>query len=216
MSNMSSNVYGINEYVDALNDIIKNKDNGKEYIVSALHVLIDKDHDVSMAKCPTISNEQLQKEIQSLTDDFKAFVEIEDKNLSDVDYDINRRNLAEAITRKFKRKEYFKYFHNMQNISELKEVSLLCFWIIKLKPFTVLPEDSKLRASVNEKFAFNLILSTIKFLLDKKGMDFKKPDQSFTQDVIYSFKYRDFSKESMMMLVDSIAYSYGISIDTWA
>lgn len=168
-----------------------------------------------MAKCPNITNEELEAEMKSIASDFEKFVKFEDSNLTKDKLDINQRNLAEVVTRKFKRKEYFKFFHNMKNISELKEVSLLCFWIIKLKPFTILDDKSPLRVAINEKFSFNLILSTIKYLLDKQGKDFKEPDKSFMQDIIYSFKYRDISKEAMMMLVDSIAYSYGISIDTW-
>ena len=183
--------------------------------LAKLDMIISSSSRAEMNKCPNISTVDLKNEMEALIDDFYDFIETEDSSLNDSDIDINQRNLAESITRKYKRQEYYRYFHNIENISELKETAILCFWILKLKPFTVLKDDSPLRASVNEKFVLNIILATIKYILELSGKSFDMPTRGYIQDVVYSLKYRDLSKEAMILFVDSLAYSYGISIDTW-
>ncbi len=214
---MAENKKTKQEYIETLKDIINNEELSKEDIRLSLEILLTDSNTIEMRKCPNMSNTELSEEMEKIKISFYEFVKGEDENLSQhTEYiDINERNLIEAIVRTFKRKEYYKYFHNIDSISELKQASLLCFWIMKLKPFTVLLDDSLLRASVNEKFALNIILSTIQYLVWSKGLTFKMPDRSLIQDIIYSFKYRDLSKEAIMMLSDSLAYSQGISIDTW-
>lgn len=205
------------EYLQVLEGILNERNSiDVSDIKIKLEMLISNSDTTGMQQCPNMSNSELSKELEELKKIFLEFLRSEDCSVyNNKCYDINERNLAEAIVRTFKRKEYYKYFHNIPNISELKQASLLSFWIMKLKPFTVLEERSILRVSVNEKFALNIILSTIQYLLSKKQKEFIMPSKSLIQDTIYSFKYRDLSKEAIMMLADSLAYSQGISIDTW-
>lgn len=200
-----------NTILDIINDTSLEKDD----IIKRIGSLIPSQNNHN--KCPKIPSEELKEGIETLIDSFWLFVEEEDISLlSDSNsVDINQRNLAEVISRTYKRKEYYKYFHNITNVSELKETALLCFWIIKLKPFTVLIDRSPLRPSANEKFALNLILSQIQHLLSLQGEDFRMLDDCFIQDTLYAFKYRDLSKEAMILYVDSIANAYGITIDSW-
>lgn len=217
---MSKSSLTRDDYVTELTKIINEPNLSVEEISRRLVSLVPAEN--RKEKCPEVPPTYLKDGIDVYIDSFWEFVKVEDKELwrahqmqqSGV-VDINARNLAEVISRTYKRKEYYRYFHNITKVSELKETALICFWLIKLKPFTVLDDKSVLRHSVNEKFSLNLILSQIKYLLDSKGMDFKMPDQCFIQDTLYSFKYRDLSKEAMILFVDSVASAYGITIDSW-
>lgn len=217
MDNILSNK---EDYITVLSEIINDESLDKDDVIERLEMLLPEK--ARKNKCPEISSEELQRGIDTLIESFWQFVKVEDSSIYDAqnltstsDVNINLRNLAEVISRTYKRKEYYRYFHNIDKVSELKETALNSFWIIKLKPFTVLSDTSPLRPSVNEKFALNLILSQIQYLLNSKGKDFHMPDKCFIQDTLYSFKYRDLSKEAMMLFVDSVANTYGITIDSW-
>lgn len=203
------------ELLELAKSILDNSDwNEKEkveYFVSAFSEVQEE------GKCPEISVSDLREGLETLKESFWDFVEVEDKGLLNNKslVDINEKNLAEVVSRTYKRKMYYRYFHNINKASELKEVALNSFWIIKLKPFTVLDNNSCLRLSVNEKFALNLILSQIRYLLGTKNIKFKMPDECFIQDTLYSFKYRDLTKEAIILFVDCLAGSYGITIDSW-
>ena len=217
---MSNSPHSREEYIDALRAITEDEDLSAQDIIRRLGLLIPSES--RNDKCPDVPSEYLQEGLDLLIDSFWDFVKVEDSALwttgqleGSKEVDINLRNLSEVVSRTYKRKEYYRYFHNISKVSELKETALTCFWLIKLKPFTVLNNDSPLRLSANEKFSLNLILSQIKYFLDLKGKEFKMPDKSFIQDALYSFKYRDLSKEAMILFVDSLANAYGITIDSW-
>lgn len=177
--------------------------------------MIDRLQSMLPNKCPTITDKELADGVNLLQESFALFASIEDPILTDKEVDINSRNLAEVVCRVFKRMEYYRYFHNIDNVSELKRTALHAFWLIKLKPFTVLRNDSPLRVSPNEKFALNLILAQIQYLLSLRGSDFEMPEQCFIQDTLYAFKYRDLTKEALILFVDGLAKTYGITIDSW-
>jgi len=161
-------------------------------------------------KYEQISKENVLEATNKLRTQFERFIYRHEPELTGTEIDVNFKNLTEAIVRTDKRKEYYRYFHSM-NISELKEAALLGFWIIKLKPFTVLKEESTLRTTVNEEFALHHIYCMIAHLVQKKNLgEVKQPSQNFLKDVIYTFQYRDLSKESMILLVASIAETNGI------
>lgn len=177
--------------------------------------MMDRLYSLLPNKCPVITENELASGVNLLQDSFAQFVSIEDPDLTMQDIDINSRNLAEVVCRVYKRMEYYRYFHNIDNVSELKRTALNAFWLIKLKPFTVLRNDSPLRVSPNEKFALNLILAQIQYLVALRGSDFEMPEQCFIQDTLYAFKYRDLTKEALILFVDGLAKTYGITIDSW-
>lgn len=198
------------DHVDVLSEIrmLIAKDDVDETIIDDIQKLLPN-------KCPSISNEDLAEGVNLLQVSFSRFMLVEDPNLKSEDVDVNTRNLAELVSRVYKRMEYYRYFHNITEVSELKRTALIAFWLIKLKPFTVLCNDSPIRISPNEKFALNLILAEIQYLLEEKGKKFDFPEQCFIQDTLYAFKYRDLTKEALILFVDSIAKAYGITIDSW-
>lgn len=119
----------------------------------------------------------------------------------------------QIITKVHQRKEYFKYFHHL-NISDFKELALYCFWIIKIKPLhfddTNATEKDKISfKSINEKFALFYIIKTFRSLAANDSKKQKRINALFTEqymyELVYSFTYRDISKEALILLVETMA-----------
>ena len=113
---------------------------------------------------------------------------------------IHEDTLLEIFDRIEKRRIYFHIFYNGCKMSELNEGALLCFWIIKLCPFT----SSKISPDIiNSKialFLFNKVISLIAAKLNKKVII----TEQTIKDIYYSFRFRDISKESLMLLAGSL------------
>jgi len=170
---------------------------------------------ISLPKYTDLSLEETNDKVQEIIYLWNCFVNANDPDLKENDVDINKRNIMEVVERINKRKYHYDIYHNMHELSEIRETALLCYWLLKLKPFTVLKEDSKIRDKTNEYFCIYNILSIIEYLTKKAGKDFKMPEGSFIKDAVYIFKYRDLSKEAMILFVSSLAQNYGISIDSY-
>ena len=126
---------------------------------------------------------------------------------------INKKAVLSIIAKVHQRKKYFEYFHGL-DMSEFKEVSLICFWYIKLKPICVLIEDTEEFDSINERLALYYLLRTYRHMLMKEKLSTRRLDtlpESYLKEVIYSFKYRDISKEALTLLVESIAIFLGLN-----
>ncbi len=118
----------------------------------------------------------------------------------------NMNALKDIIVRVHKRKHYFKVFHNEMNISEYKETALYCYWVLKLRPFWIDPAY-KSSERINEKFALHLYVS----LLKKYNEDFSQEDginRMHIRELLYSFRFRDITKESMILMLEPYYYEY--------
>lgn len=129
------------------------------------------------------------------------------KNIS-----IDEKTVMSIIAKVDQRKRYFEYFHNIK-MSEFKEVALIAFWYIKLRPISVCSTDesvrnSKIFAAINEKLALYYIFSTYRKMLKKFALPtdpLDKLPRAFINEILYSFEYRDISKEALILLVESMA-----------
>lgn len=201
-------------------DSLDKEDTSIKSIVVELHRIIDIIEEdtssrVSLPQYKCLPIEELKNQINRIENLWVSFIKSNDPDLALEDVDINEDNLYEVIERVNKRKHHYRIFHNIEELSEIRETALLCFWILKLKPFTVLKKDSPIRNSENEYFSMYLILAILQYLTKKLGKEFEKPSDSFIKDAIYIFKYRELSKEAMILFVSSIAQDYGITIDSW-
>jgi len=138
-------------------------------------------------------------EIDKLRSNWNTFVnnaETSEYKTSIIDY----TQLVYIIDKVDKRKDYYYYFHQIEkdDMCEYREIALTAFWILKLKPFKMANEEAKLYGCENEKFAMYSILAMLHRTL---GTKFKMPNKKFIEDIEYSFKCRDVSKESMIDLV---------------
>jgi hypothetical protein len=101
-----------------------------------------------------------------------------------------------------KRRVYFHIFYNGCSMGELNEGALMCFWIAKLHPFY--DNHNNIPSNVlNAKIALYLFNKTLSFYAaktnKKNGLTGK-----IAQDIYYSFRFRDISKESVMLLAESL------------
>lgn len=119
----------------------------------------------------------------------------------------------QIITKVHQRKKYFEYFHHL-NISDFKELALYCFWIIKIKPLhyddnNATDQEKIVFKSINEKFALFYIIKTFRSLAGNDSNKQKRINAFFTEqymyELIYSFTYRDISKEALILLVETMA-----------
>jgi hypothetical protein len=123
----------------------------------------------------------------------------------DVESHISFITLVDIIVRVDKRKAYYYCFHGMQ-INECKETSLYAYWILKLRPFTVIDERFKNdieACCINESF----VIYFIGFMLEAVGRIKRTKDtkESYTKFLKYSFRFRNFSIDSFIVLVESIS-----------
>ena len=123
----------------------------------------------------------------------------------DTEKHISFISLVDIIVRVDKRKAYYYCFHGME-INECKEAALYAYWILKLRPFSI--TDKKYKNSIevcniNESFAIYLI----GFILEKTDrikMTANTKD-SYRDFLEYSFRFRNFSIDSFIVLVESIS-----------
>lgn len=153
--------------------------------------------------------------IQKLFDDF-----LDKSTLNRENIICNDELINSIVIRIDQRKYYYKYYHSqvldgdidLRNISQVKEIALLCYWLIKYKPFMIL--DKKLSRNyyaewgcgVNEVFAAYIFITFA--YKHSKGVIYKKYYKSneFKEELIYSFAERDISKEAMILLLASIVH----------
>jgi hypothetical protein len=126
-------------------------------------------------------------------------------NPDSIDFDPSRLNkIIDMVQR---RKLYFHVFHDLE-MSELNEICLYVFWILKLRPFIY---TEKQTTDVNLLIALKLFthgLHYIAELLRGENIVIKDNDYIFTvsstKHIVHAFKYEDVSKEAIMLLAESM------------
>jgi len=125
--------------------------------------------------------------------------------------------LIEILDRIEKRRVYFHVFYKKCKMGELNEGALLSFWIAKLQPFYHIHPDDNLRknsADLNAHIATYIFQKTICLYCErenerrikegKKKMKEREVPPHAVESLLYSFTYRDISKESLMLLAESL------------
>lgn len=166
---------------------------------------------------------EMQSVYISIIKQWKSFLASE--NITNLDegrnFFVHKINLLQVIDRTHRRESYYEYFYG-DELCEYKRVAIESFWIVTLKPFMVVDEESILYNCPNEMFSLYRILAVIRDMYEKKcqedGMDikeypFKYPSNARIQDILYDFKYCDFSRESFISFVETFADNYGVGID---
>lgn len=174
-------------------------------------------HSTDAKQYMPLSDEKWKKQIETLNKIITAFVIDNGYNIEDII--IDESALFQIITKVDQRKQYFLFFHHL-DVSDFKELALNCFWIIKLKPIVSkqpIEDDEKQMAfsSINEKFVVYYIIKEFRALLDVNRLPQIALDKMFNDEyiyeLIYSFTYRDISKEAMILLMETIALSVGLN-----
>jgi len=111
-------------------------------------------------------------------------------------------------------KEYYQYFHfdetNTELSEKIRETALLCYWVIKYKPFYLEKTEAeaywdKYHCTINERFALYMIESLVRKtfeFIDKKAIHFFSPENR--RKILFYFTHRDISQESFILFVSSL------------
>ena len=155
-------------------------------------------------KYERISTQEIKEIIQIFYKRFNNFMEIKGYPPETKIY-ISFFDLMDVIIRVDKRKAYYYCFHGMR-INECKEAALYAYWILKLKPFTITDEKYKTNVdtcTINESFAIHLI----GLILESTGRIKKtsKINNSYYNFLDYSFRFRNFTIDSFVVLIESIS-----------
>jgi len=116
------------------------------------------------------------------------------------DLQVDAKCIAQIIDKVEKRRVYFHIFHNGMEMGELNEFSLYCFWIIKLSPFK---HQSVQNNELNAKIAIKLLINAIRKIADKEKKTINISIETI-QTIYYAFRYRDLSKEAVMVISKSL------------
>jgi hypothetical protein len=151
-------------------------------------------------------------------EDFPQFTKLDDSIVTSLLYKFNQylagfsastgidgitifeETLFEIFERIEKRRVYFHIFYNGCRMGELNEGALMCFWIAKLSPFFSYKIPSDILNAKIAVFLFNSMLSFISKKTGKKIFITTK----IVKDLYYSLRFRDISKESIMMLAEGL------------
>jgi hypothetical protein len=108
--------------------------------------------------------------------------------------------MYEIIERIEKRRIYFHIYYSGCKMGELNEGALMCFWIIKLNPFQYNGISNNI---VNTKIALCLFMNMLHYHTQKENIKLNITNK-MVDDIYYSFRFRDLSKEAMMILAESL------------
>ena len=107
--------------------------------------------------------------------------------------------IIEICERIEKRRVYFHIFYECK-MGELNEGSLMCFWILKLMPFS---HPSFSANELNAKIALYLLNNVVLYHARKNKRNVNI-SEALNRDLFYSFRFRDLSKEAIMALAESM------------
>lgn len=137
-------------------------------------------------------------------------------------YDVNdiyvdEDTVMSIIVKVHQRRKYFEYYHGL-NMSECKEVALICFWYVKLRPICAVAKEVAEQSqrglnTINEKLAVYYMIVTLRGMLEEEKISTQQLDdisESYLQELTYSLRYRDLSKEGLILLVETIAVFLGL------
>lgn len=154
-------------------------------------------------KVPT-ADEQY-KLVQWLRDKFVFYVEQQTVYIGEAKIDF--AVLGEIVVRIDKRKEYFSIYHSTERINDVKEAALFAYWILKFRPFSMPDESNSERTTqLNEGFAAFLLFSAVKEDCRKNHRAFHV-SEGYISRLMYGLRYWDLSKESMMLIAETLCES---------
>ncbi|GBU20210.1 hypothetical protein R80B4_00086 [Fibrobacteres bacterium R8-0-B4] len=110
---------------------------------------------------------------------------------------------------------YFYIYHGIEELGDLKEAALYCYWILKLQPFYWgKRHESNPNYELNAKVALRFFVEGVNtYIADetakaaKNGVKVKfgiNMDDKIFQNLYYSFRFMDWNEESLVDLAESL------------
>jgi hypothetical protein len=123
--------------------------------------------------------------------------------------------VVEIIEQVRKRALYFYVYHGIEELDDLKESALYCYWVLKLQPFYWdKRHENKPNYELNAKIALRFFVEGVNtYVADetakaaKNGLNVKygiNMNDEIFQNLFYSFRFRAWSEESLMDLAESL------------
>lgn len=151
----------------------------------------------------------LEAKSESLLNEFMKYARIHE--LSEEEICIQKALIPRIILRVDKREGYFMVFHEQTRINEIKQAALTAYWILKFRPFMINTLDLH-RANhfrrINEGFAAFYLISAFKQYSIEKGNKIIDISDRLINEILYAFSYWDLSKESMILVAESIGEAF--------
>lgn len=155
--------------------------------------------------------EILWKRFSDLIERLKDLVErLPDLEFDSEDLAVNGKILGDIIVRVDKRSDYFLIFHEQTHISEIKKAALYAYWILKLKPLSVVSPGIEKRTQygyINETFALFILYGVLREKASRMDKKFS-PSKEYTRKIAYAFKYWDISKEALILIAETLCEEY--------
>ena len=155
--------------------------------------------------------EILRKRFSELLERLEELVKcLPELNFDVEDLAINGRILGDIIVRVDKRSDYFLIFHEQTHISEIKKAALYAYWILKLKPLSVVSPiiEKRTRYSyINETFALFILYGVLREKASRLDKEFS-PSEEYTRKIAYAFKYWNISKEAVILIAETLCEEY--------
>jgi hypothetical protein len=85
-------------------------------------------------------------------------------------------------------------------MGELNEFALYCFWILKICPFKHHSIDN---GELNAKISLRLFIDVVYSVASRQNKE-ANMESNIIQSIYYSFRYRDLSKESIMLMAEGL------------
>jgi len=117
---------------------------------------------------------------------------------------VHQETLYEILTRVEKRRIYFHIYHDGLKLGERNEGALICFWILKLMPFK---HNTISNSVLNTTIAFTFFLNMLYYEAANGKVKRKVNVKSeLFNNLLYTFMFRDLTKEAIMALAESLLY----------
>lgn len=158
------------------------------------------------------SDDELIKIIRYFDEEIKYFMDYVFGSGESIQYHVCGLDIIDTVIRVDKRLKYFRIFHNM-DINECKKAALYAYWLVKFRPIKITDPKHTNRLGyndrVNELFAVHhltAVLSGIGKIQPWDGTSGVRIDMEtpYIKELSYSFRYRNLSIDSMIVLADAI------------
>lgn len=160
------------------------------------------------ARYQQMTGEELFLQFTLLESIFRDFLRISGYP-DDLKYNVDVIALAEILTRVDKRAAYYSFFHDGNKIHEMKRVGIFIYWLLKFKPFAIIDprclnssKALKKNFELHESLAVSLVYSGL--MKSEKLKTAPPKDSPIHKTLLYAFKYRELSQDSIMTLVYSL------------
>lgn len=152
-----------------------------------------------------IDDTEKKKLFDEIVSTFNDYATANGFHQEDIQFDFKLLN--EINIRVDKRKDYCIIYHDETYLNEVREAALLAYWILKFQPFLIVSEtEGDYNFNINCGFAAYVIFSVVSEYIERKSKGKEKLylTEKYVKKFVYALKYWDLSKESLMLIAETM------------